>query len=140
MNENPNIMTQGIPVKTVCLYDRLADQTIKSAEYFVPDLGTLHIQYKGDYEMDKAENNLTADLFAPTVILCYGLPYVDIAFNGFEPAILPNPDRLLFNTANAQPVQELISQLSRAAKALNDVRDIIARHFPTANREVIIEK
>lgn len=135
-----NANTQDIPACTVCLYDRLADPTMKSAEYFVPDLGTLHIQYKGDYEMDKAENNLTADLFAPTVILCYGLPYVEIVFNGFEPAILPNPDKLLFGTANAQPVQELVSQLSRAAKALDDVRSIITRHFPIANREVTIDR
>lgn len=133
--KKPNDNTAGyIPTEPVCRHDRLRDETDRSAEYFIPDLGTLHMRYDGDYGIDRDENNLDPAKFKPSVVLCYGVPYLDIVFDGFIPAILPNPDKLTFATGYAQPVKELITQLGRASRALYEANRIINIHFPTEKR------
>lgn len=117
-----------------CQYDLLDDPAERSARYYVPGVGLLHMHYAGNYTEDCASGRLDPVKFQPTVVLSFGMPYMDVAFKGFEPAVLPNPDGLLYGPRGTQPLNVFQHQLDVLARNLKTIDEIVARHFPRGLR------
>ncbi len=134
-NDQKNQDNMRIPDQPSCQYDLLDDPSERSVRYYIPGIGMVHMHYAGNYTRDFKDGTLDPLKFQPLVVMSAGLSYVDIAFDGFEPAILPNPDGLRFDAPGAQPLDGLQSQLAAVHGSMPWLRGIVADHFPEERRK-----
>lgn len=135
MENNDNKIPAQVPPGPSCTYDLLDDPSERSARYYIPEVGMLHIHYAGNYTQDKTDKKLDYVKFQPLAVLSFPLPYIELAFSGFEPVLLPNPDACLFGQYCGLPIEDFQGQLETMAKNLPVIRSVIERHFPKDARE-----